>query len=160
MILIFIYLFTAIGLSPHGSGYFTCKRNMKLVTTKSKPSAKFMHSSIRMEQKIRALTRRHKRRLHISLIYSLNLIRDSGIPPCATATKVSAVLMTTNPCLDLALTFGLAAPVAPPPRVGSTRNLLWQPYRRRSRVAPIGRGTATRTHRWRYVLHPAGLVCS
>ena len=31
---IFIYLFTAIGLSPGGSGYFTCKQNMKLVTTK------------------------------------------------------------------------------------------------------------------------------
>jgi len=27
------YLFTAIGLSPDGSGYFTCKQNMKLVTT-------------------------------------------------------------------------------------------------------------------------------
>jgi len=31
-----IYLFTAIGLSPVGSGYFTCKQNMKLVTTKFK----------------------------------------------------------------------------------------------------------------------------
>ena len=31
-----IYLFTAIGLSPGGSGYFTCKQNMKLVTTKFK----------------------------------------------------------------------------------------------------------------------------
>jgi len=30
----FIYLFTAIGLLPGGSGYFTCKRNMKLVTTR------------------------------------------------------------------------------------------------------------------------------
>ena len=27
-------LFTAIGLLPGGSGYFTCKQNMKLVTTK------------------------------------------------------------------------------------------------------------------------------
>ena len=27
-------LFTAIGLSPSSSGYFTCKQNMKLVTTK------------------------------------------------------------------------------------------------------------------------------
>ena len=27
-----IYLFTAIGLLPGGSGYFTCKQNMKLVT--------------------------------------------------------------------------------------------------------------------------------
>jgi len=26
----------AIGLSPGGSGYFTCKQNMKLVTTKFK----------------------------------------------------------------------------------------------------------------------------
>ena len=31
-----IYLFTAIGLSPGGSGYFTCKQNMKLVTTRFK----------------------------------------------------------------------------------------------------------------------------
>ena len=31
-----IYLFTAIGLLPGGSGYFTCKQNMKLVTTKFK----------------------------------------------------------------------------------------------------------------------------
>ena len=30
---IFIY---AIGLLPGGSGYFTCKQNMKLVTTKFK----------------------------------------------------------------------------------------------------------------------------
>ena len=29
-------IFTAIGLSPGGSGYFTCKQNMKLVTTKFK----------------------------------------------------------------------------------------------------------------------------
>ena len=25
----YYYLFTAIGLSPDGSGYFTCKQNMK-----------------------------------------------------------------------------------------------------------------------------------
>jgi hypothetical protein len=31
-----IYLFTAIGLSPGGSGYFACKQNMKLATTKFK----------------------------------------------------------------------------------------------------------------------------
>jgi len=31
-----IYLFTAIGLSPGGSAYFTCKQNMKSVTTKFK----------------------------------------------------------------------------------------------------------------------------
>ena len=31
-----IYLYTAIGLSPGGSGYFTCKKNMKSVTTKFK----------------------------------------------------------------------------------------------------------------------------
>ena len=36
IIIIIIYLFTAIELSPVGSGYFTCKRNMKLVTTKFK----------------------------------------------------------------------------------------------------------------------------
>ena len=33
---IIIYLFTAIGLLPGGSGYFTCKQNMKLVTNKFK----------------------------------------------------------------------------------------------------------------------------
>ena len=32
----YIYLFTAIGLSPGGSGFFTCKQNMKLVTTRFK----------------------------------------------------------------------------------------------------------------------------
>ena len=32
----FVYLFTAIGLLPGGSGYFTCKQNMKLVNTKFK----------------------------------------------------------------------------------------------------------------------------
>ena len=31
-----IYLFTAIGLLPGGSGCFTCKQNMKLVTNKFK----------------------------------------------------------------------------------------------------------------------------
>jgi len=31
-----IYLFTAIGLLPGGSGYFTCRQNMQLVTTKFK----------------------------------------------------------------------------------------------------------------------------
>jgi len=35
-IIIIIYLFTAIGFSPGGSGYFTCKQNMKLVNTKFK----------------------------------------------------------------------------------------------------------------------------
>ena len=33
---LFIYLLTAIGLSPGGSGYFTCIQNMKLVTIKFK----------------------------------------------------------------------------------------------------------------------------
>jgi len=33
---IIMYLFTAIGLLPGGSGYFTCKKNMKLVTNKFK----------------------------------------------------------------------------------------------------------------------------
>ena len=33
---IIIYLFTAIGLLPGGSGYFTCIQNMKLVTTRFK----------------------------------------------------------------------------------------------------------------------------
>jgi len=36
IILLFIHLFTAIGLSPGGSGYFTCIQNMKLITTKFK----------------------------------------------------------------------------------------------------------------------------
>ena len=31
-----IYLFTAVGLLPGGSGYFTCTQNMKLVTNKFK----------------------------------------------------------------------------------------------------------------------------
>jgi len=31
-----IYLFTAIGLLHGGSGYFTCKQNMKLATTRFK----------------------------------------------------------------------------------------------------------------------------
>ena len=34
--LIVIYLFTAVGLLPGGSGYFTCKQNMELVTTRIK----------------------------------------------------------------------------------------------------------------------------
>jgi len=33
---LFIYLLTAIGLLPGGSGYFTCKQNLKLVTTRFK----------------------------------------------------------------------------------------------------------------------------
>jgi len=36
IIIIIIYLFNAIGLSPGGSGYFTCNQNMKLVTNKFK----------------------------------------------------------------------------------------------------------------------------
>ena len=32
-LIIIIYLFTAIGLLPGGSGYFTCKQNIKLFTT-------------------------------------------------------------------------------------------------------------------------------
>ena len=35
-IIIIINLLTAVGLSPGGSGYFTCKQNMKLVTNKFK----------------------------------------------------------------------------------------------------------------------------
>ena len=34
IIIIIIIIITAIGLSPIGSGYFTCIQNMKLVTTK------------------------------------------------------------------------------------------------------------------------------
>ena len=36
LLLLLLLLFTAIGLSPGGSSYFTCKQNMKLVTTKFK----------------------------------------------------------------------------------------------------------------------------
>ena len=36
IIIIIICLFTAIGLLLGGSGYFTCKQNMKLITTKFK----------------------------------------------------------------------------------------------------------------------------
>ena len=36
VIYIYIYLFTAIGLLSGGSSYFTCKQNMKLVTTRFK----------------------------------------------------------------------------------------------------------------------------
>ena len=36
IIIIIIVLLTAIGLSPGGSGYFTCIQNMKLVTNKFK----------------------------------------------------------------------------------------------------------------------------
>ena len=36
IIIIIIYLFTAIVLLPGGSGYSTCIQNMKLVTTKFK----------------------------------------------------------------------------------------------------------------------------
>ena len=36
IIMMIIYLFTAVVLLPAGSGYFTCKQNMKLVTTRFK----------------------------------------------------------------------------------------------------------------------------
>ena len=36
MMMIIIIIITAVGLSPGGSGYFMCKQNMKLVTTKFK----------------------------------------------------------------------------------------------------------------------------
>jgi len=36
IIIIIIIFITAIGLLPGGSSYFTCKQNMKLVTTKFK----------------------------------------------------------------------------------------------------------------------------
>jgi len=36
IIIIIIIIFTAIGLLPGGSGYFTCTQNMKLVTIKFK----------------------------------------------------------------------------------------------------------------------------
>jgi len=34
--MIIIIIITAIGLSPGGSGYFTCIQNIKLITTKFK----------------------------------------------------------------------------------------------------------------------------
>ena len=34
LLLLLLLLLTAIGLSPGGSGYFTCTQNMKLVTNK------------------------------------------------------------------------------------------------------------------------------
>jgi len=40
---IIIYLFTAIELLPGGSGYFTCKQNMKLVTTRFKSGGGGLH---------------------------------------------------------------------------------------------------------------------
>ena len=36
IIIIIIIIINAIGLSPGGSGYFTCMQNIKLVTTKFK----------------------------------------------------------------------------------------------------------------------------
>ena len=36
LLLLLLLLFTAIRLSPGGSGYFTCTQNMKLVTNKFK----------------------------------------------------------------------------------------------------------------------------
>jgi hypothetical protein len=36
-------LLTAIGLSPGGSGYFTCKQNMKLVTDKFRFKSRGLH---------------------------------------------------------------------------------------------------------------------
>ena len=36
ILMLIIYLFTAIGLLPGGSGYFTCIQNMKSVTTEFK----------------------------------------------------------------------------------------------------------------------------
>ena len=36
LLLLLLLLFTAIGLSPGGSGGFTCVQNMKLVTNKFK----------------------------------------------------------------------------------------------------------------------------
>ena len=36
LLLLLLLLLTAVGLSPGGSDYFTCKQNMKLVTTRFK----------------------------------------------------------------------------------------------------------------------------
>ena len=36
LLILLLLLFTAIELSPSGSGYFTCIQNMKLITTEFK----------------------------------------------------------------------------------------------------------------------------
>ena len=49
LVLYNIYLFTAIGFLPGGSGYFTCKRNMKLVTTRFKSGG--LHAAVTLARK-------------------------------------------------------------------------------------------------------------
>ena len=39
LLLLLLLLLTAVWLSPGGSGYFTCVKNMKLVTNRCKPGA-------------------------------------------------------------------------------------------------------------------------
>jgi len=54
IIIIIIYLFTAIGLLPGGSGYFTCIQNMKLVTIKFK--SRGLHEKHVVAEKLLATT--------------------------------------------------------------------------------------------------------
>ena len=43
LLLLLLLLLTAIGLSPGGSGYFTCVKNMKLVTNTCKFKSGGLH---------------------------------------------------------------------------------------------------------------------
>ena len=62
---IIIYSFTAIGLSPGGSGYFTCIQNMKSVTTRFKSGGLHEKDAVA---------------IHHEVNFSLHFISD----PCAT----------------------------------------------------------------------------
>ena len=53
-----IYLFAAIGLLPGGSGYFTCKQNMKLVTTTFKSEAEALGTFPCTPKTIRKIVRK------------------------------------------------------------------------------------------------------
>ena len=74
---IIIYLFTAIGSPPGGSGYFTCKRNIKLVTTEFKSGG--LHEKHGILGTISAFAYRHREtekkpvsRLHIKVCLRLS----------------------------------------------------------------------------------------
>jgi len=60
---IIIYLLTAIGLLPSGSGYLTCKQNMILVTTRSKSGGlheKHVVATWNVENHLSASAYRHR----------------------------------------------------------------------------------------------------
>ena len=59
IIIILLLLLTAIGLSPGGSGYFTCIQNMKLVTNKFKSEGLHEKLSGGLHEKQTCLTRIH-----------------------------------------------------------------------------------------------------